>query len=346
MVSLIFSMLAAIGFFSERYGFVFAAIYFSIAYAIILLPGAFGFGCPFDKQKLKEAIEEEWLESEKITNFIEKYWVSIEYIYSSNNRSRNCKFIGSACIGLSVWLLLAQNELWIAFETVITGIMLIVIGFRVNKVLHIINYNSLDDEWFVACASLIFASKYFKKNELDRILRSLASDESIKKALVRLSKNYSATFDSESSYSEDNVNHMIDKNEKFLSILEAFKDHIHRSVENINIGSMDRNHNDKFLAFELGCIEFFAIITFQGKANSVASESYLLDLLVFISKSVSKDTDEARLLFETWNKMINESELVFERKCGFDSINNKFNGNGSVNSGHWPGWYLREALYS
>lgn len=104
---------------------------------------------------------------------------------------------------------------------------------------------------------------------------------------------------------------------------------------------MNHDQRNKYLAFELGVIEYYNSI-FLGILGEDESDTRLLCFMEYCSKSIYGDRSEA--IFQLWRSLVAHGLMYRERELGYNSVSNKTNPDGTMNQGHFPGVYLKEAI--
>lgn len=150
----------------------FAPLTFASIYAIGLAPGAFNGGSELNESQLLAKLSEKWRNADQISKFITKYWYSIKYLYSAPQRGANCSFIGLALLVLAGWYFYIKMPIWAIVWCVGNGILLGVIGVKVNKAIFILMNEQDTPQWNLACVSFVALSEIFENKDF----RSLVND--------------------------------------------------------------------------------------------------------------------------------------------------------------------------
>jgi hypothetical protein len=107
------------------------------------------------------------------------------------------------------------------------------------------------------------------------------------------------------------------------------------------LSKMTPEQEKKYLAFELGVIEYFDRTLLRINSEE-ASDVNFFNFLISYAKYKYGDSSED--VFQFWRALAIEGLLLKERELGFDSVNNHVNPDGSHRAGHYPGKYLRDAV--
>ena len=108
------------------------------------------------------------------------------------------------------------------------------------------------------------------------------------------------------------------------------------------IEGMNADEQQRYLAFELGVIEYYLRVlelSDQADANSAAD---LLDLLEAYSKTRYEENHFK--IYLAWNQMATQQLNLRERKLGYDSVRDARLPDGSPKPGHFAGLYLNRAM--
>lgn len=108
------------------------------------------------------------------------------------------------------------------------------------------------------------------------------------------------------------------------------------------LSKMTPEQEKKYLAFELGVIEYFDRTLLRIDSEEDASDVKFFNFLIYYAKNKYGDSSEA--VFQLWRALATQGLLLKERELGFESINNQVNPDGSQRAGHFPGRYLRDAV--
>ncbi|MCR9982905.1 zinc ribbon domain-containing protein [Vibrio alginolyticus] len=107
------------------------------------------------------------------------------------------------------------------------------------------------------------------------------------------------------------------------------------------ISKMDHDQNNRYLAFELGVIEYFdrSLLSISETENSNVR---FFNFLIYYSNKTYGANSEA--VFQLWHSLAVHGLMHTERELGFNSVNNQTNPDGTRREGHFPGKYLKEAV--
>lgn len=175
----IFILLVSAGFISDNIYIHIAALLFAAVYAVVLAPGAFGGGSELDKNKMENVLSETWTNSDQICAFIVKYWYSMKYIFSAQARGANCSTISLISFALAGWYFYTDAQVWLGACSIANGILLLLIGNRVNKALFILRHEQNTPQWNLACASFIALSETSSDDLYKEFVKSLFDIEQI-----------------------------------------------------------------------------------------------------------------------------------------------------------------------
>ena len=106
------------------------------------------------------------------------------------------------------------------------------------------------------------------------------------------------------------------------------------------IQNLDEESSKRYLAFELGVIEFYDKTILA--IDKIKIDSIFLNFLIFYSNYQYKG--KSKPAFDFWQVELKTHLFLKERKLGFDSINNQMNEDGSRNECHFAGRYIKEAV--
>ena len=115
-------------------------------------------------------------------------------------------------------------------------------------------------------------------------------------------------------------------------------------AETLEPGEFDRltpEQHSRFLAFELGVIEYFAhqIVEVDMSKGDAAFGNFVLG---YANYKYSSNSEEA---FSIWWSFATEGARFRERELGFESCAKQYGQDGTARRGHYHARYLRDALY-
>lgn len=165
-----------------------APLVFASFYVLILGPGAFTGGNELDKSQLISNLSENWLNADEIAEFIIKYWYSIKYAMSAQKRGANCSFIGLASLALAGWYFYSELSIWVVAWSVINGLLLCVIGNKVNKALFVLQHEQGTHQWELACVSFVALADILGNDNYKYLVNNLLPEERVETALRSYAK--------------------------------------------------------------------------------------------------------------------------------------------------------------
>lgn len=152
-----------------------------VIYISIIGPGAFTGTRDINKGQLKTALSKNWKNADELAEYIQKYWVALEYVFSSRSRMNNCVTLSFVSIGLSLWYY-SKDYTFPALFGLMCSIVLYVMANRVNRPVSIFydqairrkllnHYRSniydkevLLAEWSMAAVSIVAFAELFPSN--------------------------------------------------------------------------------------------------------------------------------------------------------------------------------------
>lgn len=165
-----------------------APLVFASIYALILSPGAFSGGRELDKNQLTTKLSETWRNADEIAEFIVKYWYSIKYAMSAQKRGSNCSFIGLASLALSGWYFYSGSPIWAVAWSVTNGLLLWIIGNKVNKALFVLKHEQGTYQWDIACVSFVALSDIFGNEKYHTLVHNFLPQERVEAAIRSYAK--------------------------------------------------------------------------------------------------------------------------------------------------------------
>jgi hypothetical protein len=179
----IFIILSIGAVFGGHIAFQIVPLSFATLYGLAMAPGAFTGGFELDREKLVNIINEKWFDSEEIAKFIQKYWCSIKFAMSAQQRGGNLSFIGMASFLLAGYFYYKNMQLWVIVWSIINGFFLWPIGNKVNKALFLLRYFPKSNEAKIACVSFIALSEILQNENFQFIVSNVLPKEQVQDAI-------------------------------------------------------------------------------------------------------------------------------------------------------------------
>jgi hypothetical protein len=185
MITVAFFGLAILGLFAGPTWLAMLPVGLASFYATLLLPGTLNGGKELNKEQLREALERDWREPEKMTKVITRNWFSIKYIMSSQARKRSCVIVGLGSIALSVGYLALPNPhpLWLITWSALNAAILILIGGRVANAISALKKHGTP-EWRLACVSFVALSDMMDNDNFRFIVEQTLPRELVTSAIT------------------------------------------------------------------------------------------------------------------------------------------------------------------
>lgn len=180
MIFILQIILLALGLFLDNAYAKFIPLSLPIIYIFIIGPGTFTGTRDINKDQLKTALSKNWKNADELAKYIQKYWVALEYVFSSRSRMNNCVMLSLVSFGLSLWYYLSNHTLQVLTVLMcgtgfMCGIVLHVMSTRVNRPLFIFYYQvirrrlsshpKLMEEWSMAAMSMVAFAELFQDNK-------------------------------------------------------------------------------------------------------------------------------------------------------------------------------------
>lgn len=108
------------------------------------------------------------------------------------------------------------------------------------------------------------------------------------------------------------------------------------------LSKMTPEQEKRYLAFELGVIEYFDRTFWRIGSDDENSDEQFFNFLDYYANQKYGDSSES--VFQLWHLLAVHGLLLKERELGYDSVNKQVNPDGSKKEGHYPGCYLQDAV--
>ncbi len=213
MIFILQILLLAFGLFLDNAYAKFIPLSLPIVYIFIVSPGAFMGTRNINGNMLKSALSKNWMNADELAQYIQKYWVGLEYIYSSRSRQNNCFTLSLASFGLSFWYYLSDHTLQLLTVLMcgtgfLCGIVLYITATRVNRPQSIFHDQGMRlrlsdpivrDEWDMAAISMVAFAELFPDSKAHNYQSRAVLSDDIAKYAVKFTESTSSSPSSRAS---------------------------------------------------------------------------------------------------------------------------------------------------
>lgn len=201
MIFILQITLLTLGLFLDNAYAKFIPLSLPIIYIFIIGSGALMGTRDIDKNKLKTALSKNWVNANELAQYIQKYWVGLEYVFSSRSRQNNCVTLSLVSFGLSLWYYLSNHTLQLltmlmSGTGLLCGIVLYVMATRVNRPqstffdqatrLRALSDPIIRDEWNMAAMSIVAFAELFPDSKNFSYLSNEVLSDDIAKQIVNI----------------------------------------------------------------------------------------------------------------------------------------------------------------